>query len=83
VTASNETNVSASGTADPGDSISVKITDGTHTTTAVTTTATGGTWSVSGIDATSLTDGTITLEVTATNSVQNSLQVNQPLTKGP
>jgi cyclophilin family peptidyl-prolyl cis-trans isomerase len=66
----NKLAVGVSGTATAGTTISLTITDGTHTTSAATATAsTGGTWSVTGIDASALTDGTVTYNVTATNGL--------------
>jgi len=65
----NQHSVSASGTAQAGSSISVIVTDGTNSTTAATTTtAADGTWSVSGIDARNLKDGSITYRVTMKDS---------------
>ena len=64
----NVANAGASGTGEAGAGISVTVTDGTHTSTPKTTTvAEGGTWSVTGIDLSSLNDGTITYTVTATD----------------
>ena len=62
--------------------MSVLITDNaSHTTTAATTTVSGGTWSVSGIDASGLVDGTVTYAVTETDAVGNSNTVTQDQTK--
>ena len=74
----NVSSVSVSGTGDNGDSISVVITDThSHTTTAATTTVSGGSWSVSGINAGVLTDGTVTYAVTETDAYANSTTVTQ------
>ena len=65
----NQQNVSVSGTAQVGSKVSVVITDGANTTTAVVVnTAANGTWSVSGIDARGLKDGSITYRVTMTDN---------------
>ncbi len=74
-------NVAVSGTGDNGDTISLTITDGTHTTSAATTTVSGGTWSVNGINATSLADGTVTYTVTETDAVGNSTTIIESATK--
>jgi hypothetical protein len=75
----NRTSVSASGTGENGAAISVVIFDAgaAHTTTAATTTVAGGTWSVSGIDASGLTDGAVTYKVTATEAANNSATVTR------
>ena len=70
--ATNVSTVSASGTGDNGDAISVIVTDGTHTTTAATTTVSGGSWSVAGINASSLNDATVTYSVTETSGTFNT-----------
>jgi cyclophilin family peptidyl-prolyl cis-trans isomerase len=69
----NVTNTTASGTGEVGATISVMASDGSHTTTAATTTVgSGGTWSISGINVSALNDGTITYTATATDSANNS-----------
>jgi hypothetical protein len=69
----NKAALSASGTAEIGAGISVVVTDGTHTSAPVTTTADGsGNWSVSGLNATTLNDGSISYRATATDSAGNS-----------
>ena len=71
----NSDTVSASGTGEVGDHDSVVITDGVHSTVAVTTTVgNDGTWSVSGIDVSPLNDGQITYVATATDAAGNSSQ---------
>src|SRR5204862_144681 len=61
VTAANQLNVAVSGTAEAGDSIDLTVSDGTvaHDVTD-SATATGGTWSFSGLDLSGLDDGAIT-----------------------
>ncbi len=67
---------------DPGDTISVTVTDGTNTSPAVTTTvASDGTWSVDGIDVTGLSDGPVTYSVTETDMSGNPVTVTQSATK--
>ena len=77
----NANSVSVSGTGADGDSISVTITDGTTTTTAATTQVANGAWSVSGINAALLEDGTVTYAVTETDAVGNTTTVTQTATK--
>ena len=78
----NVASVTASGTGENSDSISVVITDmASHTTTAVTTTVSGGSWSVNGINASSLNDGTVTYAVTETDLVGNPTIATQTETK--
>ena len=83
----NLTDSTASGTSDPGAAISVVVSDGTHTSTPVTTTAdSNGTWSVSGIDATTLIDGPVTYTVTSTVgsvSATDTLVKNKDVTAPP
>ena len=68
VVQSNEKNTSASGTTKAGDTVMVTVTDGTTTTTAVKATVdASGNWTVTGIDVSSLQDGTITYTATATD----------------
>ncbi len=77
----NQSNVLVSGTGVNGDTISVTITDGTHTTTAAATTVSNGIWSVKGIDASGLLDGTVTCTITATDANNNSTTITQTATK--
>ncbi len=78
----NSTNVGAHGIGNSGDSISVVVSDGTHTTTAATTTVgQDGTWTVSGIDVTALSDGTVTYTVTATDAQEHSAQITKTASK--
>ncbi len=68
INAGNQTNISASGTkVTSGATISVVASDGTNSTTPATATVDGtGHWSVSGINATSLSNGAITYTATET-----------------
>jgi hypothetical protein len=79
----NQTNVSVSGTAEAGDTIELKITDAgnAHTVGPFTTTATGGTWSFSNKDVSSLNDGTITYSVKATDAATNTATDSKTATK--
>ncbi len=81
INVANKNSVSVSGTGNNGDAISVTITDGTHTTTAATTTVSGGAWSVSGINASGLNDGAVTYAVTETDAVGNATTVQQTAAK--
>lgn len=83
INASNDTNTSVSGTADPGDSITVVASNGTsQSATASATAASDGTWSISGLDVSSLPDGTITYTATATDSAGNEGTITSTATKG-
>ena len=87
INVANYTSLTVSGHGDNGYSISVVIHDtASHTTTAATTTVSGGSWSVSGINASSINDGTVTYAVTETDTYANSTTVtqNEPkITRGP
>ena len=67
-------NATASGTGEVGATISVTASDGTHDEHrgAQPPVAGDGTWSISNIDVSALTDGTITFTATATDAVGNS-----------
>ena len=82
VNLSDANNVSASGTSEAGATISVAVSDGTNSTTAQTTTAdASGNWSISGIDVSSLADGTITFTATATDAAGNSSSTDMTAAK--
>ena len=82
VNLSDANNVSASGTGEAGATISVAVSDGTNSTTAQTTTAdASGNWSISGIDVSSLADGTITFTATATDAAGNSSSTDMTAAK--
>ncbi len=66
---SSATNVSINGTGSAGATISVVASDGTNSTSAFNTTInSNGNWSINGVNVSSLADGTITFEVTATGA---------------
>ena len=70
-----------SGTGQNGGAISVTATRrGTNTTTSVTTYAAEGAWSVN-MDVSSLQDGTITIQATATDSLGNTNTAQQEANK--
>ncbi len=72
IDATNETAVEASGTGEADAAIVLTVTDGANTTTEYTTTVAGdGTWSITGIDVTSLDYGTLTFNVTSTDAGNN------------
>ena len=78
----NQGNVTVSGTGSNVGPISVVITDSaSHTATAATTTVSGGTWSVSGINASGLLDGTVTYTVTQTDALSHQATLTQTATK--
>ena len=56
------------------------ITDGHHTATG-TTTVSGGTWTVTGINASSLIEGAVTYTVTETDGVSNTTTATQSALK--
>ena len=69
VNSTNQTNTTASGTGTAGATISLVATDGSTTTSPLTTTvSSAGNWSISGVDIFALNDGTITYKATATVS---------------
>jgi subtilase family serine protease len=77
ITVANLSDIVVTGTGDDGDTVSVTIADGTHTTTAATATVSGGIWSVSGINPTALSDGPVTYSVTETDAVGNTTTITQ------
>jgi hypothetical protein len=85
VTSANQSAVSASGTAEAGATVSVVVSDGgvpNHNSLPRTTTAgPDGTWSVTGIDASGLNDGTITYTATATDPAGNRSEATATATK--
>jgi hypothetical protein len=77
INAENQDDVTISGTGQAGASISVIVSDADESTSTFTTTVTaGGTWSISGIDVSSLDDGTLTFSVTATDSANNTTTIS-------
>ncbi|HTQ39322.1 MAG TPA: Ig-like domain repeat protein [Pirellulales bacterium] len=82
INSGNVTNTSASGTGTAGNTVSVVATDGTHTTTAQTMTVpAGGSWSITGINVSALSDGTITYKATTTDSVGNTASATKTTIK--
>ena len=77
----NVTSFTVSGTGDGTDAISLVITDNSTNTISATTTVSGGSWSVSGINASGLTDGPVTYSAIETNAVGNSTTLTQSETK--
>jgi large repetitive protein len=73
INAANQTSISIGGTAEAGSSVTLTLADGVpaHTITA-TTTATGGSWSFPTINPSALNDGTVTVNVTATDLAGNT-----------
>jgi cyclophilin family peptidyl-prolyl cis-trans isomerase len=79
---SNQADTSVSGTGSDGDTVSVVATDGTNKTTAQTATvSSSGAWSISGINVTTLNDGTITYTATITDSSGNTATSTLTATK--
>jgi hypothetical protein len=73
VNAANETGTTASGNVEAGATVSVTVTDGDSGTVGpVDAVVTGGSWSLTGIDVSSLADGTITYTATATDAAGNT-----------
>ena len=82
VTIANLHTTEASGSGEIGASISLVVTDGTNSTSEYTTTVgEDGTWSIAGIDVSSLVDGTITFTVTASDAAGNTAQSSLTSTK--
>jgi hypothetical protein len=84
VTSGNQTNVGASGTSDAGtNTVGVTVSDGVNPPLGpfAATVAPDGSWSVTGIDVSSLNDGTITFEATATDTVGNTATDDETATK--
>ncbi len=72
VNLSNQNNVSITGTGEANATFAWSITDGTNTVSGSGTVTAGGVISVTGINVTSLNDGTITLSVTLTDAAGNN-----------
>jgi Bacterial Ig-like domain len=72
VNQANQSAVAVSGTAEAGATIKVQTTDGTRTAVQTTTAGADGTWSIVGIDLSTLADGTITYQVTGTDAAGNT-----------
>jgi Big-like domain-containing protein len=72
VNLANRTGLSVGGTAEAAATVTVRITDSTHTVQATTTAGTNGTWLLVGIDAGGLDDGTVSYRVSATDAAGNT-----------
>jgi hypothetical protein len=74
VNAANVANVPVSGTAEPGTTVTLTVTDpGTAHTVSQTVTASGaGAWSPTALNLTTLNQGTVTYNVTATDAAGNA-----------
>jgi Bacterial Ig domain/Bacterial Ig-like domain len=72
VNQANQTAVTVSGTAEAGATVTVQTTDGTRTVTRTTTAAADGTWSVTGLDLSTLADGPISYRVLGTDAAGNT-----------
>jgi glucuronoarabinoxylan endo-1,4-beta-xylanase len=81
ISVANESSVTVTGTGVNGDAILVTITDGNYETTAATTTVSGGVWSVTGINASSLAAGAVTYSVTETDSAGDTATSQQTASK--
>lgn len=80
ITASNFTAVAASGTAEKNSSVAVTFSDGTHQVFDTVSADSNGAWSMTGVDLTSLSDGTITVTAIATDAAANSSVASDPVT---
>ncbi|HET6876316.1 MAG TPA: Ig-like domain-containing protein [Jatrophihabitans sp.] len=80
---SNQTATSASGSVSDANAttVSVVASDGTNQTAAANATVSSGTWSVAGIDVSSLKNGQITYTATATDAAGNTSSASKPATK--
>ncbi|HYN68784.1 MAG TPA: PxKF domain-containing protein, partial [Candidatus Eisenbacteria bacterium] len=72
VNAANKTSVGASGTVEAGATVAVTVTDGTTTVGPFNATVVSTSWSITGINVTTLADGTVTYKATATDAATNS-----------
>jgi len=82
INAGNAANTSVSGTGEGGVLISIVANNGAHNTTAQTTTVSiGGTWTISGIDLSAISDGTITYTASATDAAGNTATASKTATK--
>ncbi len=82
ITIANLHSATASGTGEVGASITLVATDGTNFSAEFTTTVgEDGTWTIEGMDASNLADGTITVTVTATDAAGNTNEVTAETTK--
>ncbi len=82
VSSSNATDTAISGTGTAGASIALVVTDGTtSSTTYNATVGASGTWSIGGIDVSSLANGTITYDVTASDAAGNTQTASKTSTK--
>ncbi|MBL9122456.1 MAG: hypothetical protein JNG90_02410 [Planctomycetaceae bacterium] len=85
VNASNVADVSVSGTGQVGAAIKVVVSDNAatpHTVEKTTTVAADGTWSVTGLNLTTLNNGVIQFAATATDAAENSVTTIRKVTKG-
>ncbi len=83
INAANQNAVSISGTGEVGDTISLLITDAATGQVTPDSVVVGqdGTWSFTGIDVSSLAEGTIDFSVTATDAASNTSQTSQSANK--
>ncbi len=74
VTGANVASVAVSGSAEAGATVSLTVTDtgAAHTVTATATANGSGTWSITGLNLTSLSDGQLTFTATATDAAGNT-----------
>ena len=79
----NKASTSASGTVEPGATVTVVASDGAggHSTSPARATVDSGTWAVSGINVTALNDGTITYTATAADPAGNTATATRTASK--
>ena len=79
----NKASTSASGTVEPGATVTVVASDGAggHSTSPARATVDSGTWTVSGINVTALNDGTITYTATAADPAGNTATATRTASK--
>ena len=85
INTTNVTNVSVSGTVQPGATVKVVASDDAstpHSVTATATVAANGTWTITGFDLSSLNDGPIQFVATATDASNNSVSAIRKVSKG-
>ncbi len=84
MTAQESQGLAVSGTVsgvEDGQTITVTITDSAGNTVTAQTTVSGSSWTVSGIDASSLTDGSVNIEVSVTDQANNTADAAQAADK--
>src|SRR5205814_666315 len=80
VNGANASSIGLSGTTEPGSSVLVTISDGTHKVTPSTIADNAGHWALSSVDVRSLADGTLSATAVATDAAGNPSAVSAAAT---